>query len=181
MIATAIGLCGFSLWVLFGPKGLVDASLLAKAILSWVNVSLALTLGVLGFLITGFAIFASISNADLFIALASSKYEDLPINKLQFVLFNFLRTFFVYIGLLCFSIFIELGYGPYGPLQLLGYLILDRWPYLAVPFNLIALSTLGFWIVVALIELKSFIWNLYQTVLLTVVAEHQRRLNKTNN
>ena len=79
-----------------------------------------LAVGILGFLIAGFSIFASITRADLFIALANIPYEETEINSLQFVFFNFINVFIVYLGLLVYSLIVILALDDHSPVVLLA-------------------------------------------------------------
>lgn len=139
------------------------------------NQSLILSIGILGFLITGFAIFASLTNISLFIALANIRHKNTNINRLQFVFFNFLNIFTVYIGLLSFCLFIIIGLSENSPLTRLSYLAIARWPTSGIPAIFFVVGILGIWLISAIVKLKSFIWNLYQIVLISIATEAELR------
>ena len=80
------------------------------------EIGFSLTTSILGFLIAGFAIFASITNRDVFVVLAKLDHTEGGISRLQFMFFNFLLVFIHFIVFLAISIFIKLIHYPGGPL-----------------------------------------------------------------
>ena len=135
------------------------------------EIGFSLTTSILGFLIAGFAIFASITNRDVFVVLAKLDHTEGGISRLQFMFFNFLLVFIHFIVFLAISIFIKLIHYPGGlftdGLQYL-FALEPRSPNYIVVF---VFSALAGWLVFLLMLLKSFIWNLYQAVLVTIGAE----------
>jgi len=161
----------YSIWAFCGAGEIVTTNSLASLVVSWADDIYAFTLGILGFLITGFAVFTALTNVRLFARLAQVRYDESHISLLQFIFFNFVNTFTMFVCLLSLSLVIKLGYGaPGAPFQVLGYKILEQWPQVGVPFNLIAMTFIGACLTRAVLILKSFIWNLYQAVLLSIVA-----------
>lgn len=136
---------------------------------------MSLAIGILGFLIAGFAIFASVTRAELFIALANIPYKkngtETGINRLQFVFFNFMNVFTVYIGLLAVCMAVVIGLSEDSPIVQMGAPASAWCPKLLTIAIFLSFGLLGLWIVSALLKLKSFIWNLYQTVLVTIATE----------
>jgi hypothetical protein len=135
----------------------------------------SLAIGILGFLVAGFAIFASVTRAELFITLAKIPYKrdgvETGINRLQFVFFNFINVFTVYIGLLALCLAIVVLFADRSPLLVVASNTVPAHPLvpvLAVGFitGLLIMS-----LVTAILKLKSFVWNLYQTVLVTIATE----------
>ena len=55
----------------------------------------------------------------------------------------------------------------------------SKWPVLSVLIVGLLNVVLCMWIVVSVLRLKSFIWSLYQAVLVTIAADDE--LEKTNN
>jgi len=181
--SSAIIFIGFFLWGIYdGGKhyGSEDA---VKFLRFSAGQGLSLSIGILGFLIAGFAIFASVTRAELFITLANINYKQTNINRLQFVFFNFINVFTVYIGLLVFSLLLSVGLVDGSPFALLGGLLEAIYPRAVYPVLLLMIGVLGLWIISALLKLKSFIWNLYQTVLVSIAteAELQERSKQKKN
>ena len=136
---------------------------------------LSLAVGILGFLIAGFAIFASVTKAELFITLAEIPYKrdgkETGINRLQFVFFNFLNVFTVYIGLLALCLIIGIGLSDHSPLLRIASQTPSPTPILPIMALVITTGSLLLWLVAALLRLKSFVWNLYQTILVSIATE----------
>lgn len=136
---------------------------------------MSLSIGILGFLIAGFAIFASVTRAELFITLAEIPYKrdgkEMGINRLQFVFFNFINVFTVYIGLLSFCMIVAIGLSDNSPVIIIAARTTAPFPFLPLLALLLTNGVLIVWLVTALLKLKSFIWNLYQTVLVSIATE----------
>lgn len=146
------------------------------------DVSLVFALSVLGFLIAGFSIFASITKVELFIALASVPYKknetETGLNRLQFIFFNFINVFSVYFVLLAMALFVSLGYSNGSPLSTFGSLLASKYPNACMLVNIAASSVYLMVLTEAVLRLKSFIWNLYQSVLLVIVTSDEIAKNK---
>lgn len=168
---------GLALWgSLYGPQyyGLHET---ATFVIAVANLEFPVALAILGFLITGFAIFASVTNRKLFSTLAQIPYkpDGVPtgISRLQFVFFNFLNAFSVYISLLAITAVLLLAFSPASPLDRLNSAFSSAFPRIAMTTNFFAMGFLIVWFVSAFLRLKSFVWNLYQAVLLSIVTEDE--------
>lgn len=142
------------------------------------EVGLTVTTQLLGFLIAGFAIFASITKPEIFIILANLPHTKGDITRLQFIFFNFLFVFIHFILFLAVSIFVKTALPSNGPLSgLLQWLVGTHPVALSVLAGLL-MCALSAWLVFILMLLKSFIWNMYQSILLAIAAEAELRENK---
>ncbi|WP_422040644.1 hypothetical protein [Roseibium sp.] len=137
------------------------------------NSGFVLAVGILGFLIAGFSIFASVTKDELFITLAKIPYRKSSINRLQFVFFNFLNVFTVYVGLLAICLFSIILFSEQSPLIRLITFAAPDYQQFAVPILFLVVCSIMQWILSAILKLKSFIWNLYQTVLVTIATESE--------
>lgn len=143
---------------------------------------LSYTLSILGFLVTGFAIFASVTRPELFVMLAKmpDRADDKHLSKLQNVFFNFLTVFINFFGLLCISLFIKVTYLLIDALpEEMKYKIIRSDPFdllLAIEFIVV-----GTWLISSLLRLKSFIWNLYQSVVLSIASADLLNKPQTQN
>lgn len=142
-----------------------------------------LSLSILGFLIAGFAIFSSITKTELFVLLAKIPYkrngQETELNRFQFVFFNFLNAFTIYIALLVISLLVDVLFAESSPVNLIGDIFARKFPKAAYIANCISASLLGLLLVEAVLRLKAFIWNLYQAVLLGIATEEE--LKKPQN
>jgi hypothetical protein len=131
----------------------------------------AFTTAILGFLIAGFAIFASITKPGVFILLAKLDHKKEGISRLQFIFFNFLLVFIHFLAFLGLCLIVKIALHSGGPLS--GAL---RWVAESRQIAIVIGASLMFagmtaWLVFLLMLLKSFIWNLYQAVLVTILTE----------
>lgn len=179
--------------VLFGFLAAVDwyfdvKVLTLSALHTLVNqiaeIGFLLTTSILGFLIAGFSIFASITRPDIFAGLAKLDHKDTGLSRLQFIFFNFLLVFIHYLAFLAMSIVLKLG------LPLAPALVDAVSSNLASTSALIWWSAVGFiavllgWLTFLIMLLKSFIWNIYQAVLVVIVtgdaiADLEKRLDNS--
>ncbi|MEW8194563.1 MAG: hypothetical protein AB2793_12705 [Candidatus Thiodiazotropha sp.] len=145
------------------------------AVRLWAESGVSFATNILGFLLAGFAIFASVTKADLFIALANIQYKKSDISRLKYVFFNFLIVFIHYLTFLSFCLVVQLFLAEESPLtRLLGIATGDR---LVTRFIVAATATgiIGTWFIALILMLKVFIWNLYQSVLLAITTEEEIR------
>jgi len=153
--------------------GMVFASIptLQKAINSAADTGFTFTSTMLGFLISGFAIFASISKPDILIILARTDYKDPRISELQFIFFNFILVFIHYIIFLGACVIIKIVSGDSGPLPKALELANAYNEAIGCALASTLLAGLLSWLAFVTLLLKSFIWNLYQSVLITIQIE----------
>lgn len=135
------------------------------------DAGLTITTQLLGFLVAGFAIFASITKPEIFIMLAKLPHKDSDITRLQFIFFNFMFAFIHFILFLAASVFVKVALGTNGPLSGGLRALADSHPKLLAVAAGLSLCALSTWLVFILMLLKSFIWNMYQSILLTIAAE----------
>lgn len=149
----------------------------ADTFLIWANAGAVLAGTILGFLIAGFAILCTVLRPQTMIALQripNKRYGETEL-KLLFVLF--VEVLVQYLTLLLVSIVAMLVGGKAGPAALLGiYLAKIHW---MIPFALLHLCFVawGTLFVMVILTLKSFVYNLYGTLLLGIAdaaADYQR-------
>lgn len=137
------------------------------------EIGFALTTAILGFLIAGFSIFASITRPAIFVGLAKLDHKDSGLSRLQFIFFNFLLVFIHYLAFLGASILLKLALPLFPAVvdlirQHTGVSTWYVWCF-AVGLATLLLGWLAFLIML----LKSFIWNIYQAVLVVIVTGDQ--------
>jgi hypothetical protein len=156
-------------------KGSDPSATVIAAVRHWAESGASFATNILGFLLAGFAIFASVTKADLFIALANIQYKKSDISRLKYVFFNFLIVFIHYLAFLSVCLVVHLFLASESPFtRLLGIATADR---LVTRFILAATATaiIGTWFIALILMLKVFIWNLYQSVLLAITTEEEIR------
>ena len=145
-----------------------------KALVSQIaEVGFALTSAILGFLIAGFSIFASITRPAVFVGLAKLDHRKTGLSRLQFIFFNFLLVFVHYLAFLATSIFLKLVL-PLGPTVVTEIQLRTELPVPLVWWSAVSIiSLLLGWLTFLIMLLKSFIWNIYQAVLVVIITGDQ--------
>lgn len=150
--------------------GVLNLSTLKLLVGQIADIGFALTTAILGFLIAGFSIFASITRPEIFAGLAKLDHKDTGLSRLQFIFFNFLLVFIHYLAFLAMSVALKLG------LPLAPSLIEALSQYFATTeiiawwFGVGLVALLVGWLTFLIMLLKSFIWNIYQAVLVVIVT-----------
>jgi hypothetical protein len=126
--------------------------------------ALNLSITVLGFLIAGFTIFATLSKPDMLLKMMEHIHKETGLPFLKYNFIAFVRVFIYYIAIIFFYIFIILLGNKNGLISItLNYLpmaplikdIIIKFSYIAVGSSLIYLVLL----------LKTFIFNIYSIVM----------------
>lgn len=155
-------------------RSLMDLKETASQIRSWADAGIGFGSQVLGFLIAGFTIFATLSKPQLFIDLSHAQKKGTQVSQLKFMFFNFLMVFIHYVAFLWLCVFIKL-FGQEGgaTTKLLSWALKNHEWGKALVLNILFIG-MGFWFVNILILLKSFVWNVYQSVILSILYEEER-------
>lgn len=148
----------------------VSVAALAVGIRLVLNLGVQFATSILGFLVSGFALFFAITRSDVLVLLAGIDHEKGNISRLQFILYSFMYVFIhyiVYLGVtLALSVCIAQG-------SVLNDTIRYWKAFSSCAFHvaeMIVFAGLAAWLVFILMLLKSFIWNLFQTVLVAITV-----------
>ena len=150
---------------------LVPLSAIVSGVREISEIGFSFTTSILGFLIAGFAIFASLTKPEVFVLLAKLDHPKGGISRLQFMFFNFLLVFVHFIVFLAVCIFIKLLLYKDGPLTGGVQFLFALKPSVEEYVSGLAFALLLSWLLFLLMLLKSFVWNLYQAVLVTIGVE----------
>lgn len=131
--------------------------------------------GILGFLIAGFAILASSNHGELFEVLAKTSYPEENVNILQFIFYNFLSSIILHLTLISYIFFVLI----IAKIDPVTSPIIDC-PCFGLTVNLIILSSFILFQIFALLNVKSFVWNLYSGLLMSIATESKIRENTAN-
>lgn len=131
----------------------------------------AFTTAILGFLIAGFAVFASITKPAVFILLAKLDHKKEGISRLQFIFFNFLLVFIHFLTFLALCLIVKVTLYSGGPFSGALRWVAENRQIMIVIGASFMFAVMTAWLVFLLMLLKSFIWNLYQAVLVTILTE----------
>ena len=130
------------------------------------SMGLSLSLNILGFLLAGFTIFATVSQPNLLLGMAEMKHPESGLSWLKHNFFIFMRVFIYYLAFAVFCLFIIIFGHPGGLLTLLTLVSLSPYneciKFLVVKLCYIVLFTGYFFLI---LQLKSFIFNIYHSVM----------------
>jgi hypothetical protein len=170
LVATLLTFVALALDAAYFPENFPKRVTLIRS-LADLGISLGST--VLGFLIAGFTIFATLSKPELFLRMHQTKYGVTGLSYLQVNFFTFVEVFAVYIFFVITCLALKLFCSEGGLVVTLlklgetraafGYTV-DRIWWINIAF--VVLGTLTLY---SLLALKSFIFNIYHTVMTSVV------------
>lgn len=129
--------------------------------------AVGITTTVLGFLLAGFTIFATISQPDMLVAMSQHREQKSGLSFLKYNFFIFIRVFIYYMAYAVFCVFILIFAIKGG---VINYLVkispisheIIEW---LVGFSYVALYGGMFFL---LMQLKSFIYNVYHSVMTAI-------------
>jgi hypothetical protein len=161
-----IGIIICAFWII--PGKINDA---ADAVVTTADMSFDLSVQILGFLIGGFAILTTLADQRLMINLARAPMGSSGLSVFKNVFFNFLSVFYIYVITLSLSFSIKV----FDRINIINlYDILDRKmsDHILLLFNCLLFLIIYFMGVIAIVRIKSFIWNIYQSFLTCLIAGH---------
>jgi len=122
------------------------------------------TTAILGFLIAGFSIFVSATPISIFRMLIMTRYENTNISYFKQIIFNFLNVFTVYL----IAMAVALAVNTICPMGWVPFMI-GKFSYHTVStFNSSIVAALSMLTVYSILRLKSFIWTMYQGLLINI-------------
>lgn len=130
----------------------------------------AFATSILGFLVSGFALFFAITRSDVLVLLAGVPHEESKISRLQFIIYSFMYVFIHYLIYIGGTLVISVTLSPGSVLNGTAAFFRDQAP---CEFRLAATLLFGVsaaWLIFVLLLLKTFIWNLFQTVLIAITV-----------
>ena len=145
---------------------MIDPSILADSIINLSKNLIGVILTVLGFLIAGYAIFCSVLNHELSIELYESKHKTSGFSNLKHSHLLFMRVFFYYLVYTFFLIFI-IFFSNVNVLLL--HFFSDQ--FINTTFyiiNYLIYNLLFIGIVFLLLQLSSFTFNIYHSVMSSI-------------
>ncbi|MEA3010184.1 MAG: hypothetical protein QOJ91_1876 [Sphingomonadales bacterium] len=146
-----------------------DVEQSAAAAVAAADIAFDLSVQILGFLIGGFAIFATVTDQRLMVRLAQTPMAGSTLSVFKYVFFNFLSVFYIYVITLACGVGVKL-------LDQVNLVHIDVLLPAELASLLLAITNAGvfallsFLIVLAVVRLKSFIWNIYQGFLTFLIV-----------
>ncbi|RZK03378.1 MAG: hypothetical protein EOO76_02995 [Novosphingobium sp.] len=157
---------------LSGPWLPLDVKAMAVGIRTVTTLGVAFATSILGFLVSGFALFFAITRSDVLILLARVKYHksSKEISHLQFILYSFMYVFLHYLTYLGVTLAISTLLSPGSVLVGSAAYFSETFPNEFRFFAAVLFSLSFSWLILVILLLKTFIWNLYQTVLIAITV-----------
>ena len=166
------GLVGFAAIAHWSYDG--DVAQSAVAALTVIDMGFNLCVPILGFLIAGFAIITTIANSRVMVRLAQTEQPDAKMSSFKNMIFNFLSVFYIYIATISVCIVAKI-------LSLVHFvdparILVGRSADIVLSMvNSITCATVGFLVVLCVVRLKSFIWNIYQGFIIFLIVDDMIR------
>ncbi len=157
----------------FFDHKLLSAAAMRQIVRSWSTDGVSFASQVLGFLIAGFTVFSTLTKPSLFKKLARSEYKKTHISNLKFIFFNLMLVFIHYLSFLSICLGIRLFLGESGPLTAILSKFLTNYERPKSLIVDVGFVVIGTWFAIILILLKSFIWNVYQSVLVCLLIDDE--------
>ena len=140
-----------------------------KSVSSWTSLGFSYSTQILGFLVAGFTIFSTMTRTEIFIALSHANHDTLGVSQLKFIFLSFLRVFISHIFLIFMCVAITLLKDTSG--IYLGSLVDGGLAIFIKKIGVtIFMPTLGYLIISTLLHLKTFLWNLYQSIVIAIAG-----------
>ena len=155
--------CILSLFVTLG----IDGQDLVKDIPVLSSTLLAAVLTVLGFLIAGYTIFCSVLNHSLSMELYNSEEKPLGFSQLKYSHLLFMRVFFYYL-VYAFFLFSVVFFSKSTSLSSIISVISDHDKCIFFILNYILYNSLFMGMSFLMLQLASFIFNIYHTVMTSI-------------
>lgn len=148
--------------------GNVRAGSVADTLHSLATVGFSTSIGLLGFLLAGFAFFATVSDRLMFCRMAEVKHAGSGLSYLKYNFFGFMRVFCEYL-VFAFACLLAVYVAEQGsPLRKYLSNVLTECDQCRLHSAAIALGVFSGAFVYLLMQLKSFIFNVYHVVMTSI-------------
>lgn len=137
----------------------------------WASMGLSYGATILGFLLAGFTVLFAVFRRDTVIALQQITRPGERLSELKLIFVTFIDVFVHYTTFLFWCVTYFVAGGNNGPFDLIGGYLSNLSPWLPRAITHIVFVFWGMWFLILVLKLKSFIYNLYQTLLLGMAAD----------
>lgn len=162
------------LTILFGLLTDKKASEIANLVRSLSEIGLNFSLSILGFLIAGFTIFATITDKKLFIDLASVPIENSNLSYLKHIFYSFIVIFGNFLLLMSFCLIIKIFFVQGGLFSILFHLVFISDEIKEKIVSVIDLVIIINFFAISIGLLQSFLYNIYSTTLFSIGWEYKK-------
>lgn len=152
-----------------------NVATLVNNVRTFADVGLSFGSSILGFLIAGFTIFATLTKPSLFIMMYNNEHPKSKLNYLKHNFFAFIEVFVVYLVLLGACLLIKIFGGQEGALlKAMEFISCHSTVELTTIKEIVVKAsyiTMGAFLYYSLVSLKSFVFNIYHIVITSIVWE----------
>lgn len=153
---------------------------IADQLLAFATLSFPLAIGQLGFLLAGFSFFATVADKGLFCRMADKTHQKSGLSFIKYNFLVFMRVFVEYLifTFACLGILLLLTKGL-GAREAISQ-FLGQWPKTKLPVAAGAFGLFSGCLVYLLMQLASFIYNIYHVVMTSIRWELQKHYDDLN-
>ena len=139
-------------------------------------IGIAFAAQVLGFLIAGFTIFATLTKPELFRRMAVITHKESQLSYLKYNFFTFVQVFIHYLSFTAVCLMVGIVGASNGPLSEVVHRLCEDPDTTKALLAKIAYVVLCTWSVYILVALKSFIFNIYHVVMTAIRWDYESSL-----
>jgi hypothetical protein len=166
LIATAILLATFACFHFAWGSSSAPRLHFAEVFANWANVGISFAGTILGFLVAGFAVLFTVLRPQTLANLQQITRPDHNVSELKLLFFVFVDVFVHYVSFLFWCMAVLVFGAKDGPADWVGRIAGGWWPASPEIVCHAIFAAWGTWFVLLVLKLKSFIFNLYQCLLL---------------
>jgi hypothetical protein len=160
-------------------------SALADRVRSWTDLGLGFAPSILGFLIAGFTVFATLTKPELFIAMAKHPKKGLGMSTLKYNFYTFMGVFIHFLTFFGLCLAIKFLAGQNGPISVFLGLLTGKYasavPHIKRFIAGIGIVGVGTYFAFVTLLLKSFVYDIYHVTMTSIRwtwEEEERKGNK---
>jgi len=135
---------------------------------SWANAGISFSGTILGFLVAGFAVLFTVLQPQTLTNLHRITRPGSDVCELKLLFFVFVNVFVHYVSFLFWCVVVLVCGAKNGPSDWAGRVAGSWWPPLPGLVANVVFAAWGTWFILLVLKLKSFIYNLYQALILGV-------------
>ena len=152
----------------FAAYGRLDLSDLFS---TWAKTGISYAATILGFLLAGFAVLFAVLRPPTVLALRQIKRPGEQLSELKLIFVTFINVFVHYAAFVGWCVVYLIAGGTGGLFDITGRYLALFLPGIRPTIIHIVFVIWGLWFLLLVLKLKSFIYNLYQTLLLGMAAD----------
>jgi hypothetical protein len=132
----------------------------------WSGAGLTYSSTILGFLVAGFAVLFTVLRPQTAYLMTKLTRKGETMNELKLVFVTFVEVFVQYTAFVFWCVLYTVAGQKFGPIETAGDILGHQWPEAPVLVSYMAFVVWGTWFALIVLKLKSFIFNLYQSLML---------------